>query len=64
MKRITVTLQQASEISGLCVRQLYQYIDAGALETRKIGKRRLVALDSLEKFLSKDRPSPPRRGVR
>lgn len=58
MRKITCTMQQGSEMSGLCVRQLYFYIDNGTLESRKIGKRRLLVVDSLEKFLSRDQPSP------
>ena len=57
MKRVgdipvmALTLQKASEISGLSIRKLYDLIGSGQLKSKCIGKRRLVLMDSLRELL-------------
>ena len=48
---ITYTLQRAAEESGLSLRTLQYAIERGDLESFQIGRRRLIAVRSLEKFL-------------
>lgn len=60
MKRIdiyTMTLKDAALVTGLSIRKLYDLIGTGKIESRKIGKRRLIVAKSLQDFLSKDRPT-------
>jgi excisionase family DNA binding protein len=51
MQRITVTLKQATEASGLSVRKLYGLIAEGKLKSVTVGRRRLVLYKSLEELL-------------
>jgi excisionase family DNA binding protein len=58
MKRIgsgipimSLTLRQASEASGLSIRKIYQLIGSGQLKSKRIGKRRLILMDSLRQLL-------------
>jgi excisionase family DNA binding protein len=48
---LTVTLQQAAEITGLSIRQLYNLIDAGQISTTKVRKRRLIHYESLRRLV-------------
>ena len=55
---ITFSLKKAAEESGLSVRTLQYAIGRGELESLQIGRRRLISLRSLEKFLfCKRRPA-------
>ena len=49
--RISMTMRQANEASGLSVRMLYTLIAQGGLASVKVGKRRLVIAKSLEDLL-------------
>jgi excisionase family DNA binding protein len=44
---LSMTLQRASEVSGLSVRKLYNLIAEKKLQSVTIGRRRLVRADSL-----------------
>lgn len=60
MKRVevlTLSLRDAAQATGLSIRKLYDLISRGNIESRKIGKRRLIVAKSLQDFLSKDRPT-------
>jgi hypothetical protein len=48
--------QRGHELSGLSVRNLEYLFLTGAIETRKIGKRRLIVFRSLKRFLQQDHP--------
>jgi excisionase family DNA binding protein len=54
MSRITCTVRTALETSGLGRTKLYELMDSGRLESIKIGKRRLIKIESLEKLLDDD----------
>ena len=49
--RFGCTVQEARTASGLKPRNLYELINAGAIETKKIGKRRLVLVRSLQRLI-------------
>jgi len=55
---ITYTLKKASEESGLSMRTLQYAIVRGELESFLIGRRRLVPVRSLEKFLFRKKIPP------
>lgn len=48
---ITYSLQKAAEESGLSQRTLQYAIERGELASVRIGKRRLIPADSLQRFL-------------
>jgi excisionase family DNA binding protein len=54
-EKISCTLDEACSATGLGRSKLYQQIRAGFLETRKVGKRRLVLVESLRNLV--DGPS-------
>lgn len=52
MKKLTGTLRQATDATGLSTRKLYDLIASGDLATITVGRRRLIVWESLEKLLS------------
>jgi hypothetical protein len=54
---LALGVQRAAEVSGLCPRSITYYVASGELPSRKIGKRRLILLSDLRRFLAKDRPA-------
>jgi len=48
---ITVTLKKAEEESGLSLRTLQYAIARGELNSVRVGRRRLIPVDSLRRFL-------------
>ena len=50
-ERLTCTILEASEVTGLGRTKLYELIDAGLLQTTTVGRRRLVTVDSLMSLL-------------
>jgi excisionase family DNA binding protein len=50
--KLSVTLRQASEISGLSIRKLYDLIAQGKLKSVSVGRRRLVLYKSLEELIA------------
>jgi hypothetical protein len=56
---VTVTVRQARALSGLTHGQIYQALNEGFVESRKVLGRRLIVYASLERFLMQradDRP--------
>lgn len=51
MQKISLTLKQASETSGLSVRKLYDLIAEKKLQSVTVGRRRLILYKSLEELL-------------
>lgn len=45
-----VTLRTGSRITGLGHTKLYELLDAGAIESVKVGGRRLIKYESLKKI--------------
>jgi len=52
--RLTCTIAEACEATGLGRTKLYELIGAGHLDTTTIGRRRLVLVRSLQQLLSVD----------
>ncbi|MBU6443273.1 MAG: excisionase family DNA-binding protein [Alphaproteobacteria bacterium] len=50
-ERLTCTILEACEVTGLGRTKLYELIDAGLLQTTTVGRRRLVNVDSLVSLL-------------
>ncbi len=51
--RISLTLKQASEASGLSIRKLYDLIAEGKLKSVTVGRRRLILYRSLEELIAR-----------
>jgi excisionase family DNA binding protein len=49
--RITISIQEAATASGLSVRKLQYLIGSGVLPSVRIGRRRLIPVRELERFL-------------
>lgn len=49
--KITATVKEACEMSGLGKTKLYELIGDGSVATTRIGRRRLVKVDSLRAVL-------------
>lgn len=62
-EKLAVDLRSAAEMLSVSRRTLENYIAARRLPARKIGRRTVVLLKSLEAFLRADQPSvsPSRR---
>ena len=50
-QRLTCTIDEACQATGLGRTKLYELIGAGYLDTTTIGRRRLVVIDSLRSLL-------------
>jgi excisionase family DNA binding protein len=64
MEQLAIGMNEAANLTGLCRRTLEAYIAEKLLPSRKIGKRRMVLVADLKKFVSADRPSPSREPQR
>jgi len=51
--KISMTMRQASEASGLSIRKLYDLIAAGKLKSVTVGRRRLILYRSLEELIAR-----------
>lgn len=56
---ITVTVRQASELTGISQRRLYQLFESGQVERRYIGSRNYVVVWSSLKDWIQSRPTEP-----
>jgi excisionase family DNA binding protein len=52
-QKLSMTLKQAREATGLSVRTLYNLISAGKLQSVRVGRRRLILAKSLEELIAK-----------
>ncbi len=52
MEPISVSIETASRLTGICRSRIYYLIAQGKLDARKYGKSTLILADSLKKFLS------------
>jgi excisionase family DNA binding protein len=50
-EKFSCTVDEAMSATGLGRSKFYQLIRAGTLETRRVGKRRLVLISSLKKLV-------------
>lgn len=58
MMPICCSIKDAVRASGISRTKLYELMDAGNLAYAKVGTRRLVRCDSLEKLLTAAQPEP------
>jgi excisionase family DNA binding protein len=49
---ISVSVQQAAAMIGLSRSKLYEYIAAGQLKSRAAGRRRVILVDDLRRFVA------------
>lgn len=49
---ISVTVKRAAQLTGLGPTKLYELLAAGAIESFKVGNRRLIKYESLRKLAS------------
>jgi len=54
-KLITASIVNFCEMSGLGRSKVYELLDAGDLDSIKVGKRRLIVLDSYHKLIERQR---------
>ena len=54
IEKITYTIQEAIEVTGISRSSIYNLIAEDRLETRKIGRRTLIPARSLRRLLSLD----------
>jgi excisionase family DNA binding protein len=59
-QRITCTIREACEASGISRSKLYELMAANLLETTTVGRRRLIVVSSLCAILTPHRNTPPR----
>lgn len=55
-ERPTCSIAEACSAAGFGRTKLYELIDDGAIETTKIGRRRLVRVPSLLRLLAQNQP--------
>ncbi|WP_430649005.1 helix-turn-helix domain-containing protein [Bradyrhizobium zhanjiangense] len=60
-ERLTCTIDEACQVTGLGRTKLYELIGAGQLDTTTVGRRRLVVVKSLQALL--DVSSSTARGI-
>ncbi|MBV8916548.1 helix-turn-helix domain-containing protein [Bradyrhizobium sp.] len=58
VQRLTCTINEASEVTGLGRTKLYELIGTGHLITTTVGRRRLVLVSSLQALLDVNPPGP------
>lgn len=63
-KKLAVSVREAAAMIGISPRGLQNYISSKKIPVRKLGKRTVILVRTLEAFLRADQPSvsPPRRG--
>jgi excisionase family DNA binding protein len=63
--KLAVGVRQAAAMLGISARTLQNYVWAKRIPSRKIGRRTLVLVSDLERFIRTDQPSASRqRGLR
>ena len=50
--KISLSIQEVSEITGFGRTKIYEAINSGDLKARKFGKRTIVLMDDLKEFMS------------
>lgn len=59
---LSVDLAEAARLSSLSRRTLEGYIASKELKAVKVGRRRIISIRELEKFLRRNHPSPTPNG--
>lgn len=55
MEQLTVSIDQGCKALGTCRTSMYGLINAGRVETIKLGRRRLIVAESLRKLVEEQR---------
>jgi excisionase family DNA binding protein len=50
-QRLTCSVPEACQVASLGRTKIYELIDEGKIETRKVGAKRLILVGSLKSFL-------------
>lgn len=58
IEKLAVDIRSAAEMLSVSPRTIQSYIAAKLLPARKIGRRTVISIRSLENFLRADQPSP------
>jgi len=61
---ITITIGNFCRVSGIGRSKTYELLSTGALDSLKIGKRRLIILDSYRKLIEQQRSAGPSAATR
>lgn len=56
--KLALSLGEAAAAIGICRRTLENFVAVGKLASRKIGRRRVIRVGDLQKFLRSDHRSP------
>lgn len=56
MNAITMTVQRASAVTGLGKTKLYELINDNKIKTTKVGRRRLINVESLRSLVGDEGP--------
>ena len=56
---ISVSVEQAAAMTGLSRSTLYEHIATGRLKSRVAGRRRIILVDELRRFLTELPEHPP-----
>lgn len=57
MEQVTLSVRQASEMTSLSIRTIKRIVARGDVKSVRIGRRRLVFMDSLQGFLAAGTPA-------
>jgi excisionase family DNA binding protein len=57
MDKFLMTIKEASQALGLSERSIFWLISTGQIESRKIGRRRLIPHAAVERFAARDHKS-------
>ena len=58
MNKLAVGIREAAEMLSVSPRSIQNYLAAKLLASRKIGRRTVIPMRSLEAFFRSDQPSP------
>ncbi len=61
MIKLSLSINEVSEVTGLGRTKIYENIGSGALKARKFGKRTIILKDDLDAFLSNLENYPSKR---
>ena len=52
LEKISVTIADAVQISGICRSRIYELIAAEEIKSYRIGRRRLIDVEDLRRFIT------------
>lgn len=57
-RKVCVSVAEAAFMLSCCRKTIENYMSAGLLPSKKLGRRRLILVRDLERFIAADKPSP------